>query len=60
MATVDSTVTVTTTMSVKRSLPLSRGSTAEMASAADAPQMATALPDNTPCACVMPSRRANP
>ena len=45
MATVDRTVTVTTTISVKRSPSFSRGSTAEMARAADAPPMATELPD---------------
>lgn len=60
MATVDIRVTVTTTTtSVPRSRCLSRGSTAAMTSAADAPQMATAAPDNSPWARVRPSRRAS-
>jgi hypothetical protein len=45
MATVDSTVTAI--INVKRSWCFSRGSTADMANAADAPQMATAPPDST-------------
>jgi hypothetical protein len=56
MATVDNTVTVTTTIRVKRSLSLVRGSTEEIASAAEAPQIATAPPDNVPWARLSPSR----
>ena len=52
-------MTVITTISVKRSWCLSRGSTAAIAKAADAPQIATAPPDNTPWARVRPSRRAS-
>ena len=57
MASVDSRVTATTTVSVNRSPWRSRGSTAEMASAAEAPQIATAPPHRTLCPRVMPRRR---
>jgi hypothetical protein len=57
MANGDSTVTVTTNIRVKWSPSFSRGSTAEIASAAVAPQIATAPPDSTLCARVNPSHR---
>ena len=48
MLMVESTVTPTTASRVKRSLSLVCGSTDEMASAAEAPQIATAPPESKP------------
>ena len=59
MANVDITVTPMTASSVKRSLSLVCGNTDDMASAADAPQMATAPPVSKPCSRVAPSQRAS-
>lgn len=60
MASVENAVTVTTTSKVNRSCSRLRGSTAEMASAADAPQMALAPPDSRPCLASSLKRRARP
>jgi hypothetical protein len=48
--------TATTTISMKRSLSLVRGSTDEMASAAEAPRMATDPPKSMPWARFRPRR----
>ncbi|MNL09277.1 hypothetical protein D3C87_1300320 [compost metagenome] len=58
MATVERPVTLTTVSKVSRSLFSCLGSTAEIARAADAPQMATAPPVNTPKSARTPNRRA--
>ena len=58
MAKVDSTVTPTTAIKVKRSFSRVGGSTAEMAMAAEAPQMPTAPPDSRPCAAGRRKARA--
>ena len=59
MAMVDNTVTATTANKVNRSFALVCGNTAAMASAADAPQMATDPPDKIPSSRLRPSLRAH-
>ena len=59
IASVDSAVTLTTVRMVSRSLFSSRGKTEAIASAAEAPQIATAPPESTPNKEVRPRRRAS-
>ena len=58
IAIVDSAVTLTTVRMVSRSLVSLRGKTEAMASAAEAPQIATAPPERTPNIDDRPMRRA--
>ena len=59
MASVDKAVTLITVRIVSRSLVSSRGRTEAIASAAEAPQTATAPPERTPNIGDKPRRRAN-